>query len=57
MTTLTYSKQDVDLVARWLAARDNEKKHIKTYHGTRPNVPADIMMKLCERIWRRFHGC
>jgi len=56
MTTLTYSKADTDLVNRWLAARDNEKKATRTDYGTTPNVPASIMMKIAERIWERRRG-
>ena len=51
--TLTYSKQDVDLINRWLHARDNEKKTYRTDDGTTPNVPASIMMTIAERIWRK----
>jgi hypothetical protein len=53
MTTLTYSKQDIDLVAQWLAARDAEKQNAKTYHGERPCLPAKVALALAERIWRR----
>jgi len=53
MTTLTYSKADTDLLNRWLQARDNEKKTYRTDYGTTPNVPASIMMKIAERIWRK----
>ena len=51
--TLTYSKHDADLVAAWLAARDNEKTDAKTYHGDRPCLPAAVMLAVAERIWRR----
>jgi hypothetical protein len=50
---LTYSKADVDLVNRWLAARDAEKQGAKTYHGERPCLPAKVALALTERIWRR----
>jgi hypothetical protein len=53
MTTLTYSKQDIDLVTQWLAARDNEKTNAKVYHGERPCLPAKVALALTERIWRR----
>lgn len=56
MTTLTYSKQDVDLVMRWLSARDNEKSNARIDTGASPNVPAPIMMEIAQRIWRRRHG-
>ena len=51
--TLTYSKHDVDLVTRWFAARDAEKKNVRTDYGTAPNVPATTMLKIAERIWRK----
>lgn len=56
MTTLTYSHNDIDLVNRWLAARDAEKKNVRTYYGATPMVPANIMLKLAERIWEKRHG-
>jgi hypothetical protein len=33
----------------------NIGKKTNSYQGTRPNVPADLMLILCKRIWRRFH--
>lgn len=51
--TLTYSKRDADLVAAWLAARDNEKQNAKVYHGERPCLPAAVMLAVAERIWRK----
>lgn len=51
--TLTYSKQDTDLINRWLQARDNEKKAYRTDYGTSPSVPADAMLKIAQRIWRK----
>ena len=56
MTTLTYSREDIDLVNRWLDARESEKKNVRTYYGATPMVPANIMLKLAERIWERRHG-
>jgi hypothetical protein len=53
MTVLTYSKQDVDLVSRWFAARDAEKKNARTDHGASPNVPASLMLEIARRIWRK----
>lgn len=53
MTTLTYSKTDVDLVMRWLNARDSEKTNARIDTGASPNVPATIMLKIAERIWRK----
>jgi hypothetical protein len=53
MTTLTYSKTDVDLVNRWLRARDSEKTNAKTYHGDRPCLPAAAMLAVAQRIWRK----
>ena len=53
MTTLTYSKHDIDLVTQWLAARDNEKTNAKVYHGDRPCLPAQVMLAVAERIWRK----
>jgi len=50
---LTYSKQDVDLVNRWLAARDAEKQGAKAYHGERPCLPAGVMLAVAEAIWRK----
>jgi hypothetical protein len=50
---LTYSKADVDLVNRWLAARDNEKRGAKVYHGERPCLPAGVMLAVARRIWRK----
>jgi hypothetical protein len=50
---LTYSKRDADLVAAWLAARDNEKTNAKVYHGERPCLPAKVALTLAERIWRK----
>ena len=53
MTTLTYSRDDIDLVNRWLDARESEKKNVRTYYGATPMVPANIMLKLAERIWEK----
>ena len=54
MTTLTYSQNDVvNMVGRWLAARDAEKSNGKTYLGDRPCLPAKAMMALAEAIWRK----
>ena len=53
MTTLTYSKTDVDLVNVWLAARDAEKTNAKVYHGDRPCLPAQVMLAVAEAIWRK----
>ena len=54
MTTLTYSQDDVvNMVGRWLAARDSEKSGAKVYHGERPCLPAKVALALTERIWRR----
>jgi hypothetical protein len=53
MTTLTYSKTDVDTVSAWLAARDAEKQNAKTYYGERPCLPAQVALALTERIWRK----
>ncbi len=54
MTTLTYSQDDVvNMVGRWLAARDNEKTGAKVYHGERPCLPAAAMLAVAERIWRK----
>jgi len=53
MTTLTYSKTDVDLVNSWLRARDAEKQNAKVYHGERPCLPAAAMLAVAERIWRK----
>ena len=50
MTTLTYSKQDIDLVTRWLDARENEKHAARNYHGDRPCLPAAAMLAVCRRI-------
>jgi len=50
---LTYSKRDADLVAAWLAARDNEKSGAKVYHGERPCLPAGVMLAVANAIWRR----
>jgi hypothetical protein len=50
---LTYSKTDVDLINRWLAARDSEKAGAKVYHGDRPCLPAGVMLAVAEAIWRR----
>jgi hypothetical protein len=53
MTTLTYSQRDVDLVSAGLRARDNEKTGAKVYHGERPCLPAQVMLALAKRIWRK----
>jgi hypothetical protein len=50
---LTYSKADVDLVNRWLAARDNEKSGAKVYHGERPCLPAGVMLAVANAVWRK----
>ncbi len=55
MTTLTYSKSDVDMVSAWLAARDAEKQNAKVYHGERPCLPARVMLAVAEGIWRKRH--
>jgi hypothetical protein len=53
MTTLTYSRRDIDLVNAWLRARDSEKSGAKTYHGDRPCLPAAAMLAVAQRIWRK----
>ena len=53
MTTLTYSKQVIDLVAAWLAARDNEKTNAKVYHGERPCLPTAALLEVCRRIFSK----
>jgi hypothetical protein len=53
MTALACSQRDIDLVAQWLAARDNEKTGAKVYHGERPCLPAKVMLALAKRIWRK----
>jgi hypothetical protein len=50
MTTLAYSRNDVDLINRWLAARDAEKKNVRAYYGDRPCLPAAAMLAVCQRI-------
>jgi hypothetical protein len=44
---------DIDLVTKWLAARDNEKTGAKVYLGDRPCLPAKAMLTVAERIWRK----
>jgi hypothetical protein len=53
MTTLTYSKHDIDLVTQWLAARDNEKHNVRAYHGDRPCIPAAALLEVCRRIFTK----
>jgi hypothetical protein len=53
MTTLTYSKRDLDYVMQWIAARDEERKSAKFYHGDRPCLPAAAMLAVAQRIWRK----
>jgi len=53
MTTLTYSKTDVDLVNAWLRGRDAEKQNAKIYHGDRPCLPAAALLKVCQRIFTK----
>jgi len=54
MTTLTYSQDDVvNMVGRWLAARDAEKNRGKTYLGDRPCLPADALIAVCNRIFSK----
>ena len=51
MTTLTYSKTDVDLVHQWMTAREAEKANVRVSDGSNPNIPASIMLKLVRRIY------
>jgi hypothetical protein len=51
MTTLTYSREDVDLVNRWLDARENEKRNVRVYQGDRPCLPAAALLAVCRRIF------
>ena len=53
MTVLTYSHEDVDLVNRWLNARDNEKRNVRVYQGDRPCLPAAVMLAVCRRIFTK----
>lgn len=53
MTTLTYSKTDVDLVNQWLNAREAEKQSARISTGERPNIPASIMLTIAQRIWNK----
>lgn len=53
MTVLTYSHEDVDLVGRWLAARDAEKKNVRAYYGERPCLPAEALLAICRRIFNQ----
>jgi hypothetical protein len=51
--TLTYSRNDVDLINRWLAARDAEKKSVRAYYGDRPCLPAEALLAVCRRIFSK----
>jgi hypothetical protein len=53
MTTLTYSREDIDLVNRWLAARENEKRNVRVYQGDRPCLPAAALLEVCRRIFNQ----
>jgi hypothetical protein len=53
MTTLTYSREDIDLVNRWLDARESEKRNVRVYHGDRPCLPATAMLAICQRIFTK----
>ena len=53
MTVLTYSHDDIDLVTRWLDARDNEKRNVRVYQGDRPCLPAAVMLAVCQRIYTK----
>ena len=53
MTVLTYSHDDIDLVNRWLAARDAEKRNVRIYHGNRPCLPAEALLAVCRRIFNQ----
>ncbi len=53
MTTLTYSREDIDLVNRWLDARENEKRNVRNYHGDRPCLPAGAMLAVCRHIFSK----
>ena len=53
MTTLTYSRDDIDLVTRWLDARDNEKRNVRVYLGDKPCLPAAAMLAVCRRIFNK----
>jgi hypothetical protein len=54
MTTFTaYTKRDLDYVMQWIAARDEERKSAKFYHGERPCLPAGVMLAVANAIWRR----
>jgi hypothetical protein len=54
MTTFAaYTKRDLDYVMQWIAARDEERKSAKVYHGERPCLPAKVALALTERIWRK----
>lgn len=50
MSTLTYSRSDIDLVDRWLAARDEEKRNARTYLGDRPCLPTAALLEVCRRL-------
>ena len=53
MTTLTYSREDIDLVNRWLTARENEKRNVRVYQGDRPCLPAEALLAVCRRIFNQ----
>jgi hypothetical protein len=43
----------ITIPTQWVTANDNEKTNAKVYHGDRPCLPAQVMLALAERIWRR----
>jgi hypothetical protein len=54
MTTFAaYTKRDLDYVMQWIAARDEERKSAKVYHGDRPCIPADALLAICQRIFNQ----
>ena len=53
MTVLTYSHNDIDLVTRWLDARENEKRNVRIYHGNRPCLPGEALLAVCRRIFSK----
>jgi hypothetical protein len=52
-TAAAYTKRDLDYVMQWIAARDEERKSAKFYHGDRPCLPAGVMLAVAEAIWRK----
>jgi len=48
--------RQIDNTTFWRMVREQLRAGTKDNYGTTPSVPANIMLKLAERIWEKRRG-